>query len=137
LGSCDSKFNSLSQDGDPNTKGIDFLDNVYFTHQYYDSHSITINPGNHNLFSSSKLRAMWSKIRGDHDLVLTNFTKSGNHNSSFTAMAKCKILQLQRGEQNDDEEDSNEEGEELDEDPEGVNEHEFAHFTRLLPEIYL
>jgi hypothetical protein len=82
-----SKFIRFSQDGDPNTEGIDFLDKVHFTHQYYDSHSVTINPGNHNLFSSSKLRAIWNKIKGDYDLALAKLTKSGNHNSSFTATA--------------------------------------------------
>jgi hypothetical protein len=45
-----SKFNSIIQDGDPNAEGVDFLDKVHFTHQHYDNHSITINPGNHNLF---------------------------------------------------------------------------------------
>jgi hypothetical protein len=59
-----NKFNSIAQDGDPNTEGIDFLDKVHFTHQFYDSHSVTINPGNHNLFSGTKLRSMWNKMKG-------------------------------------------------------------------------
>jgi len=87
-----SKFNGLSPDEDPNMESIDFLDKVHFTHQYYDSHFVTINPGNHNLFSSTKLRTMWNKIKGDYDLAMTNFTKSGNHSSSFTATAMKNIL---------------------------------------------
>jgi hypothetical protein len=89
-----NKFNSIAQDGDPNMEGIDFLDKVHFTHQFYDSHSVTINPGNHNLFSGTKLRSMWNKIKGDYDLAMTNFTKSGNHNSSFTVTAMRWMTRL-------------------------------------------
>jgi hypothetical protein len=89
-----SKFNSLSPDGDPNTEGIDFLNKVHFNYQNYESHSVTINPGNHNLFSSTKLRAMWNKIKGNYDLAMNNFTKSGNHSSSVTANVIKNILQL-------------------------------------------
>ncbi len=79
--------NSLGLDGNPNMEGTDFLEKVHFYYQYYENHSVTINPGSHNLFPSSKLRSIRSKIKADYDLMLTNFTKSGNHSSSFTATA--------------------------------------------------
>jgi hypothetical protein len=46
---------------------------------------------------------MWNKIMGDYDLATTNFTKSGNHNSSFTATAIQQMTRLQHGEEIDDE----------------------------------
>jgi hypothetical protein len=76
-----SKFNSIVQDGDPNAEGLDFLDEVHFTHQYYDNHSVTINLGNHNLFSSTKLRLMWNKTKSDYDLAMT----LGNNANSSTS----------------------------------------------------
>jgi hypothetical protein len=57
-----NKFNSIAKDGDPNIEYIDFLDNIHFTHPFYDSHSVTINLGKHNLFSGPKLQTMWNKI---------------------------------------------------------------------------
>jgi hypothetical protein len=57
-----NKFNSIAQDGDRNVEGIDFLDNVHFTHPFYDSHSVTIDAGKHNLFSRTKLQTMWNKF---------------------------------------------------------------------------
>jgi hypothetical protein len=67
------KFKSIGQDSDPNVEGIDFLDKVHFTDQFYDSHSVTINPGNHNLFSGTKLRSTWNKIKADYDLATISF----------------------------------------------------------------
>jgi hypothetical protein len=113
------KFNSLSPDGDPNTVGIDFLDKVHFTHQYYDSHSVTISPGNHNLFSSTKLRASQAII------------------VAVSLLPQWKnILQLGQDETKEDDNESDEEDEDLDEDPEGIQERGFAN-TRSLPVIYL
>jgi hypothetical protein len=97
-----NKFNSIAQDGDPNVEGIDYLDHVQFTYPFNDSHSVTIDPGKHNFFSGTKLRTMWNKIKGDYDLAMMNFTKSGNHNSSFTATAIRRMARLQRGENIDD-----------------------------------
>jgi hypothetical protein len=122
------KFNSIAQDGDPNVEGIDFLDNVHFTHTFYDSHSVTIDPGKHNLFSRTKLQTMWNKIKGDYDLAMTNFTKSGNHNSSFTATAIRQMKRLQHREEIDDEDLSCSDSEDWDDDPQGVGERGFAHF---------
>jgi hypothetical protein len=54
IGFMSAKNNSIAKDGDPNVEVIDFLDTVHFTHPFYGSHSVTINPGNHNLFSGTK-----------------------------------------------------------------------------------
>jgi hypothetical protein len=61
-----NKFNSIAQDGDPNIEGIDYLDHVQFTHPFYNSYSVAIDPGKHNFFSGTKLRTMWNKIKGDY-----------------------------------------------------------------------
>jgi hypothetical protein len=80
---------------------------------------------------------MWNKIKGDYDLAMTNFTKSGNHNSSFTATAIRCMNRLQHGENIDDENVSCTDSENWDDDPQGVGERGFVHFTRSLPVIYL
>jgi hypothetical protein len=79
---------------------------------------------------------MWNKIKGDYDLAMTIFTKSGNHSSSFTATEMKKTVQLQQGETKDDEKESDDKDEDLDGDPEGVHERGFAHCTQTLPVIY-
>jgi hypothetical protein len=68
---------------------------------------------------------------------MMNFTKSGNHNSSFTATAIWRMTRLQRGEDIDDENVLCSDSEDWDDDPQGVGEQGFAHFTRSLPVIYL
>jgi hypothetical protein len=132
-----NKFNSIAQDGDPNVEGIDFLDNVHFTHPFYDSYSVTIDPGKHNLFFRTKLQTMGNIIKGDYDLAMTNVTKSGNHNSSFTATAFCQRARFQCGEEIDNEDVTCSGSEDGEDDPQGVGEQGFAHFTRSLPVIYL
>jgi hypothetical protein len=81
---------------------------------------------------------MWNKIKSDFDIAMTNFTKSGNHNSSFTAVAMKNMATLQGG-QNEGEESvsSSSSNNNIEEDPDGVAERGFSHFTRSLPVIYL
>jgi len=70
---------------------VDFLDKVHIEHTFYVKHHETIDPSKHGFFSNEKLRSMWKKIKSDYDHAMVNFTKSGNHSSSFTAAAMCLI----------------------------------------------
>ena len=90
-----SLFNAISA-CDPNSDGVDFLKKVHFDHTFYNQHHEEINPSNHGKFSNQKLKAMWSKIKSDYDLAFTNFTKSGNHYSSFTVAAMREFRRQER-----------------------------------------
>jgi hypothetical protein len=65
----------------------------------------------------------------EQDLAMTNFTSQ--------AIMQSQAIKLQQGETKDDEKESDYEDEDLDKDPEGVQERGFAHFTQSLPVIYL
>jgi hypothetical protein len=92
---------------------------------------------------------MWSKIKTDYETAMVNFTKSGNHASSFTAEVMRELRRQEKGKSravdangiaNDSSvESSEDEDEEYDvaEDPEGTGEKGFANFTRSLVVIYL
>jgi len=90
-----SLFNAISA-CDPNSDGVDFLNKVHFNHTFYNQHHEEINPSNQGKFSNQKLKAMWSKIKSDYDLAFTNFTKSGNHYSSFTVAAMREFRRQER-----------------------------------------
>ncbi len=83
---------------DPGADGVDFLDKVHFEHTYYVEHHESIDPSKHGFFSNEKLRSMWNKIKSDYDHAMVNFTKSGNHSSSFTAVA-MHVMKCQEGQQ--------------------------------------
>ncbi len=69
---------------------------------------------------------------------MTNFTKSGNRNSSFTAISVKNMVRLQDGENDGGNNSSRESNSnEIDEDPEGVGERGFSQFTWSIPVIYL
>jgi hypothetical protein len=81
---------------------------------------------------------MWNKIKSHYDLAMTNFTKSGNYNHSFTASIMKDMLRLQGGEKDGENTSSSESStNDIDEDPEGAGERGFSHLTRSLPVIYL
>jgi len=134
---------------DPCTDGIDFLDKVHFEHTFYSQHCESIDPSKHGKFPNDKLRSMWSKIKTDYETAMVNFTKSGNHASSFTAEVMRELRRQEKGKSravdangiaNDSSvESSEDEDEEYDvaEDPEGTGEKGFANFTRSLVVIYL
>ena len=64
--------------------GVTFADFVHHEHPILDRHYEAINPANHGQFPAEKLRAVWKTIQSEYDVIMTKFTKSGNHNSSFT-----------------------------------------------------
>jgi hypothetical protein len=90
---------------------------------------------------------MWNKIKSDYDHAMVNFTKSGNHSSSFTAVA-MHVMKCQEGQQSTatgitsmpsssstvKEEDGLDE---VEEDTEGIGEGGFVNFTRSLVVVYL
>lgn len=144
-----SLFHSI--DGcDPNTDGVDFLDKVHFEHTYYGQHHEAIDPSKHGTFPNDKLRSMWNKIKSDYDQAMVNFTKSGNHASSFTAAAMREIKRQEKtklkvtdtsGKEDASLSDSSLEEEEdfddMEDDPEGIGDKGFSNFTRSLVVIYL
>jgi hypothetical protein len=91
-------------------------------------------------FSNEKLRSMWNKIKNNYDHAMVNFTKSGNHPSSFTAVA-MHVRKHQEAQQStalgttsmpssSSTVEEDDELDEVEEDPEGVAKGGFANFTQ-------
>ncbi len=100
---------------------------VHFLHPYLQQHHETVNPAVHWSFSSDELRKLWKDIQADYDKVMTNFTKSGNHNSSLPNAAIIALRDqcvLETNEEDFDETDED--------DVFGVEEGGFCNFTNKL-----
>jgi hypothetical protein len=109
-------------------------------HPLFDQHDEVINPGTHGTFKAEKLQSLWKEMQSEYDTVLTKFTKSGNHQSSFTraamkALNNDETSLLSSSSLNDDNE---EEEDDLGDDYEfGVVTGGWCCFTNSLPIIYL
>jgi hypothetical protein len=90
---------------------------------------------------------MWNKKKSDYDHAMVNFTESGNHSSSFTAVA-MRLIKLQEAQQStasgttstpslSSTVKEDEELNDVEDDPEGIGEGGFANFTRSLVVVYL
>jgi hypothetical protein len=97
--------------------------------------------------SNEKLRSLWNKIKSDYDHAMVNFTKSGNHSSSFTAAA-MRLIKHQEAQQStasgttsmpSSSSTVKEDGElnYMEDNPEGIGEGGFANFTWSLVVVYL
>jgi len=106
-----------------------FASVVHFDHPNITNYHEAINPGVHGQWTAGDLRKMWKDIQSDYDTVMTKFTASGNHNSSFTKAAMI----LETG----NEEDIEEENDDDCDDVFGVEEKGFCCFTNSIVIIYL
>jgi hypothetical protein len=126
------RFNDSFPEG--SVDGKVFVDQVHFVHPRIEGHHETVNPAVHGNFSSEELRKMWKEIQSDYDKVMINFTKSGNHNSSFT---KAAIIAMRdQGLVDTAEEDFDVADADMD-DIFGVEEGGFCNFTNSIVIIYL
>ncbi len=82
---CEEHFNN----GFPvnSIDGPTFTDKLHFNDITIDNYHEGVNPSQFRVFSSSELWSLWKEIQKEYDKVITNFKKSGNHNSSFTKTA--------------------------------------------------
>jgi len=134
----ESHFNSgFPSDG---VDGQKYPDIIHHIHPLFDQHDEVINPGMHGTFKAEKLRSLWKEMQSEYDTVMTKFTKSGNHQSSFMraamkALNNDQTSLLSSSSLNDDDE---EEDDDLgDDDESGVEAGGWCCFTNSLPIIYL
>jgi len=102
--------------------GQKYPDIIHHIHPLFDQHDEVINPGTHGTFKAEKLRLLWKEMQSKYDTVMTKFTKSGNHQSSFMRAA-MKALNNDQDLGDDDEF--------------GVEAGGWCCFTNSLPIIYL
>ena len=121
------------------TDGPSFLDEIQHMHPLFHSGDAVINPKQHGTFTAEKLKKVWKEILAEYDMVMVNFTKSGNHESSFTKVAMRVLLNGEDKSSNDGDSISGDideaSGEEADEF--GVDQGGFCCFTNSLPIVYL
>jgi len=133
----ESHFNSgFPSDG---VDGQKYPDIIHHIHPLFDQHDEVINPGTHGTFKAEKLRSLWKEMQSEYDTVMTKFTKSGNHQSSFMraamkALNNDQTSLLSSSSLNDDDEE--EEDDLGDDDESGVEAGGWCCFTNSLP-IYL
>ncbi len=80
--------------------GMTFVDMIYLLHPLFHQNDTSVDPSIHGQLSSEKLMSVWKDLLNEYDTVMVNFTKSGNHGSSFTKPAmvthkKCRAMQFQ------------------------------------------
>jgi hypothetical protein len=126
------RFNDGFPEG--SVDGKVFADQVHFVHPSIEGHHETVNPAVHGNFSSEELHKMWKEIQSDYDKVMMNFTKSVNHNSSFTKAAI--IVMRDQGLVDTAEEDFDDADADMD-DVLGAEEGGFCNFTNSIVIIYL
>jgi hypothetical protein len=69
---------------DSMTFGSDLLHHLHpFSHQ----NETKVDPSNHGQCPNDKLLSVWKDLLKEYDTVMVNFTRSGNHDSSFTRAA--------------------------------------------------
>jgi len=119
--------------------GMTFADLLHHLHPLFHQNESTVDPSIHGTFSAQKLMALWKELLKEYDTVMVNFTKSGNHDSSFTRAAMSALKNdgdnnresVSLDSLNDDDLDDG------DDDEFGVESGGWCGFTNSLPVIYL
>jgi len=75
--------------------GMTFGDLLHQLHPLFHQNETKVDPSNHGHFPAEKLLSVWKDILKEYDTVMVNFTKSGNHDSSFTRAAMIALKKLQ------------------------------------------
>jgi hypothetical protein len=75
--------------------GVTFADLLHHVHPLSHQNIATVDPSAHGQFTAEKLMPVWKDLLKECGTVLVNFTKSGNHDSSFT---KAAMLLLEKAE---------------------------------------
>jgi hypothetical protein len=132
----ESRFNNgFLPDG---TDGQAYADLIHHIHPLFHTGDEAINPSLHGAFQAENLRSLWKEIQSEYDTVVTKFTKSGNHQSSFT---KAAMRALNNNNNNNSDELStstlNDDDEVGDDDEFGVETGGWCCFTNSLPIVYL
>jgi hypothetical protein len=70
--------------------GRTFSDLLHHIHPSFHQND-TVNPSGHGIFMAEKLASAWKALMREYDTVMVNFTKSGNHDSSFTRAAMVTL----------------------------------------------
>jgi hypothetical protein len=114
--------------------GTAFADLIHYIHPLFHSSGVEINPEKHGNFPAEKLYAFWKELTKEYDTVFVNFTKSGNHQSSFTRAAMMSLKSSTSTIESDDlhSDDEDEEADEF-----GMEDGGFCCFTNSLPIVYL
>jgi hypothetical protein len=85
----ESRFNSgFPPEGVDGMTFADLMHHIYPLFHYGDTR---IDPSAHGQFSAEKLMSVWTELLKEYDTVIVNFTKSGNHDSSFTKAAMVTL----------------------------------------------
>jgi hypothetical protein len=80
-------------------------DLMHHIHPLFHQNDVTIDPKLHGQFSAENLRSIWKDLQAKYDMITVNFTKSGNHDSSFTR-ADMLALNKNNGEDSNESESS-------------------------------
>ena len=71
--------------------GMAFADLLHHPHPLLRQNDTTVDPSGHGKFSTEKLMSAWKELLKEYDTLMVNFTKSGNHHSSFTKAAMMAL----------------------------------------------
>jgi len=134
----ESRFNSgFLPDG---VDGIAHADLVHHIHPLFHQNDEKIDPGVHGQFTAEKLRSVWKDLQSEYDKVIVNFTKSGNHDSSFTRAAMLSLNKIDNNNNNESSSSSSlndDDVHEGDDDEFGMESGGWCCFTNSLPVVYL
>jgi hypothetical protein len=64
-----------------------FADLLHQPHPLFVQNDTTVDPSVCGKFSAEKLMSAWKELLKEHDTFMVKFSKSGNHDSSFTKAA--------------------------------------------------
>jgi hypothetical protein len=108
-------------------------------HPLFHSGKTVIYPKQHGTFTAEKLKKVWKEILAEYDTVMVNFTKSGNHESSFTRVAMRVLLNAADKSSNDGDSISGNIDKASDEEADefGTDQGGFCCFTNSQPIVYL
>ncbi len=132
----ESRFNTgFPPDG---VDGIAHADLMHHIHPLFHQNDLTIDPKVHGQFSAEKRRSVWKDLQAEYDMVTVNFTKSGNHDSSFTRIAMLALSKNNGEDSNKSESSLNDDDVNEDNDDEfGMEGGGWCCFSNSLPIVYL
>ncbi len=85
----ENRFNKGFLSNGPN--GMAFADLLHQPHPLFHQNDTIVDPSIHGKFSAERLMSVWKELLKEYDTVMVNFTKSGNHDSSFTKAAMMAL----------------------------------------------